>query len=199
MSVGPAISPRHWSPGRRLLVVAVLPLALLALGLFAYVLVGAITGPAGSGSTQTIGFERLDKPARPVTMPNLNGHGSVGLANLAGKPIVINFWSTTCVDCVAETRALVQVANATRGRVNFLGIDTLDELGLARAFAVKYHIPYPLTFDPDEIVGTRYGLVGLPMTFFFSPSGGRVLGVNIGAVTVRSLTHILHELYGDKA
>jgi thiol-disulfide isomerase/thioredoxin len=199
MGVGRAISPRHWSPARRLVVVAVLPLALVVVGLFSYFLVGAISGPSGPVSTQTIGFERLNKPAHPVTMPNLSGHGSTGLANLAGKPIVINFWSTTCVDCVAETRALVQVADATKGRVNFLGIDTLDELGLARAFAVKYHIPYPLTFDPNEVVGTRYGLVGLPMTFFFSPSGKEVLGVNIGAVTARSLTHILHELYGDKA
>jgi thiol-disulfide isomerase/thioredoxin len=193
------MSPRRWSPGRRLLLLALLPVGLAALGVFGYLLAGALKGTPAASSSQVIGFERLDKPARAVTMPNLTGHGSTGLANLAGKPIVINFWSTTCTDCVAETKALVEVANSTRGKVNFLGIDTLDVQGLAREFAVKYHIPYPLTFDPNEVVGTRYGLVGLPMTFFFSPSGKQVLGVNIGGVTVKSLTRILHELYGNAA
>jgi thiol-disulfide isomerase/thioredoxin len=199
MGVSRAISPRRWSPGRRMLVIALLPVGLAALAVFGYLLVGALHGSPAAGSGQYIGFERLDKPAHSVTMPNLSGHGSTGLANLAGKPIVINFWSTTCTNCVAETKALVQVADATKGKVNFLGIDTLDVQGLARQFAVKYHIPYPLTFDPNEVVGNRYGLIGLPMTFFFSPSGKEVLGVNIGAVTVQSLDRILHELYGNAA
>ncbi len=90
---------------------------------------------------------------------------------------------------------LVQVARSTAGRVRFLGIDTLDTRQAARAFATRYLIPYQLSFDPTETVGARYGLPGLPMTFFLSPFGSRIIGVNVGGLTRRALLGILHELY----
>jgi hypothetical protein len=49
------------------------------------------------------------------------------------------------------------------------------------------------------VVVARYRLPGLPVTFFLSRSGGRILGVNTGALTVRTLTAILRELYGRAA
>jgi hypothetical protein len=88
------------------------------------------------------------------------------------------------------------VANSTRGRVSFLGIDTLDARGAGAAFAARYKIPYLVGFDPTEVVGARYGVYGLPMTFFLSPSGTRILGVNVGGLTQRSLAAILRSLYG---
>ena len=62
--------------------------------------------------------------------------------------------------------------------------------------ADRYRIPYQIGYDPTEAVGARYDLPGLPVTFFLSTSGKRILGINIGALTARSLTAILHQLYG---
>jgi cytochrome c biogenesis protein CcmG, thiol:disulfide interchange protein DsbE len=154
---------------------------------------------AKAGGSVTIGFTRLDRPAPAVTLPGLSGTAAISLANLAGEPIVINFWSSSCEVCKSETQALVQVAGATRGHVRFLGIDTDDLRGPAEAFAARFHIPYPLSFDPQGVVAARYRLPGLPMTFFLSRSGGQILGVNTGALTVRTLTAILRELYGRAA
>ncbi len=103
----------------------------------------------------------MDRLAPSITLPSLTGKGSISLAELAGKPIVINFWSTTCDICRSETPVLVQVAHSTAGRVRFLGIDTLDTRSAALAFANKYRIPYRLSFDPTETVGARYRLPGL--------------------------------------
>jgi cytochrome c biogenesis protein CcmG/thiol:disulfide interchange protein DsbE len=169
--------------------------ALAFVGVFAYLLVSYLT--AGSGpAPYGFGFATVDRPAPAVMLPNLSGHGSVSLAELAGAPIVINFWSTTCDICVSETRALTQVADETRGRINFLGIDNFDPMSVARAFAARYRVPYQIGYDPGETVGARYGVPGLPVTFFLSPSGKRIVGINIGALTARSLTDILHRLYG---
>jgi cytochrome c biogenesis protein CcmG, thiol:disulfide interchange protein DsbE len=180
--------------GRWLLAIAVVPVALVV----GIVIIASRETPSPAAASG-IGFVRVNRPAPPVTMTSLTGTGTVGLASLTGKPIVVNFWATWCDNCVAETKALVQVADSTRGRVNFLGVDTLDELGLARSFAAKYRIPYQLSFDPHEIVGTRYDVPGLPTTFFLSPSGTRILGVNTGGLTVHSLDTILHQLYGPTA
>jgi thiol-disulfide isomerase/thioredoxin len=154
---------------------------------------------AKAGGSVTIGFARLARAAPSVTLPGLAGTSAISLARLAGEPILINFWSSSCTVCKSETQALVQVADATRGRVRFLGIDTDDLRGPAEAFAGRYHIPYPLSFHPQDVVAARYRLPGLPVTFFLSRSGGQILGVNTGALTVRSLTTILRELYGRAA
>jgi cytochrome c biogenesis protein CcmG, thiol:disulfide interchange protein DsbE len=186
---------QRWTPGQKLTVLALAPLAVLLLGLLGSSLAGS-PRPASAASEPGIGFTRLDRAAPGVRLPGLVGRAPVGLADLTGKPIVVNFWSSTCDICAAETRALVQVANSTRGRVNFLGIDSLDSRAAGTAFAARYRIPYQSGFDPGELTGARYGVYGLPMTFFLSPSGKRILGVNVGGLTQRSLTGILHSLYG---
>jgi cytochrome c biogenesis protein CcmG, thiol:disulfide interchange protein DsbE len=183
---------------RRIVLVFVLP-AVLLLGGIGYVIAASGTPATPAAAAQgsvVIGFSRLDRPAPAIDLPSLDGGGSISLASLAGKPVILNFWSTTCTICKQETRALVSVANLTRGRVVFLGIDTLDERGPAIAFARRYQIPYQLAFDPTEAAGARYGLPGLPATFFLSASTRRILGVNFGALTRSSLATIIHKLYG---
>jgi hypothetical protein len=103
-----------------------------------------VDGPA-SGQNAVFGFARVDRAAPAVTRPSLSGQSRIGLPSLAGEPIVINFWSSSCV------------------------------------------------------VAARYRLPGLPVTFFLAPSGRRILGVNVGALSVKSLTGILRELYGRAA
>jgi thiol-disulfide isomerase/thioredoxin len=192
------MSMRHWTPAQRLVTIALLPIAVVLAVLLVVSIAGTVSTP-GSLATTGGGFARVDRPAPSVTLPSLTGSGTIGLPELAGKPIVINFWASSCDICASEARALVQVAQDTRGRVRFLGIDTLDLRGPALAFAARYRIPYQLSFDPLGVVSARYRLPGLPMTFFLSPSGKRILGVNTGALTVRSLTAILRQLYGVTA
>jgi len=194
-------SRRGWTRGqRRILAMSAIALAACLVGVLGYEVEVSVrparaASPTAENQVQT-GFVRIDRAAPAVNLPSLVGHGSVRLAKLAGKPIVINFWSSTCAICAQETRALVQVARSTRGRVSFLGIDTLDMRASATAFADRYRIPYRIGYDPTEAVGARYDLPGLPVTFFLSTSGKRILGINIGALTARSLTAILHKLYG---
>ena len=81
-------------------------------------------------------------------------------------------------------------------KVAFLGIDTADQRGSARAFIARYNVRYPIAFDPDASAAGRYGVPGLPVTFFLSPSGKTILGENVGALTPGQLRTILHRLYG---
>ena len=143
-----------------------------------------------------LGFSKLDIPAPNVLLPSLRAGGTVSLTKLAGKPIVLNFWSTTCVVCTKETPALVSVARALRGKVTFVGIDSVDRRTPAMAFVSRYHVPYSIAFDSRGIMATHYGVIALPVTFFLSPSGKTIMGENIGALTTRSLRAILRDLYG---
>jgi cytochrome c biogenesis protein CcmG/thiol:disulfide interchange protein DsbE len=146
-------------------------------------------------SLQT-GFAKLDRQTPTVLLPSLRGSGIISIAKLAGKPIVLNFWASTCEVCKSETPALASAARTFGGKVTFVGIDSVDRHGPAMAFITRYHVPYPIGFDPKGTAAIKYGVIGLPVTFFLSPSGKTILGENIGALTRSALRTILHNLYG---
>jgi cytochrome c biogenesis protein CcmG, thiol:disulfide interchange protein DsbE len=148
------------------------------------------------GKSSGVGFVRLDRQARPVSLPSLHGSAMVDLSGLAGKPIVMNFWRSTCDPCKRESPALAGVARTLGGKVSFVGIDTIDNRAKATAFVTRYKVSYPIAFDPNGTVADEYGVPGLPVTVFLSPSGKTVVGENVGALTATKLRRILHQLYG---
>ncbi|MGI9005877.1 MAG: TlpA family protein disulfide reductase [Streptosporangiaceae bacterium] len=186
--------------GRRPLVTALLVLAAAAV-LSAGTLLGirwaASHGTKATGtSASRTGFFKLDRPASAIDLPALSGKGTVSVAALAGQPIVVNFWSSTCYPCQKETPALASVARVVGSKVRFVGIDSVDLRSAAARFVTRYKVPYPIAFDPKGTVAGQYRLVGLPVTVFLSRSGKTMLGENIGALTAPKLRAILHRLYG---
>lgn len=169
---------------------------LTAIVVVAYVILqqGTTAVPASKGTV--IGFALQDRAAPGFDLPRLQGRGSVTLDQLRGKPIVLNFWSSTCEVCKKESPAIARVARATGTQVTYIGIDTLDERAAALGFVRHYGISYQIAFDSTGATAAQYGVPGLPVTFFLAKSGKRIIGVNIGALTSSSLRRILHELYG---
>ncbi len=157
-----------------------------------------VTAPKAKAMDQgsVLGFVRQDRLAPELSLPNLRGSGMLTLTKLGGKPIVLNFWASTCVNCKQETPALASVARSLGSKITFLGVDSVDLHGQAVAFEAKYKVPYPSMFDPKGVAAARYDVPGLPVTFFLSPSGTKILGENVGALTSKSLRSILHTLYG---
>ena len=91
---------------------------------------------------------------------------------------------------------MASVARSVGDKVTFVGIDSADTRAKALAFVDKYKVPYQIAFDPDASTADHYGVPGLPVTFFLSPSATTVIGENIGALTAPKLRAILHQLYG---
>lgn len=154
-------------------------------------------GPAALGPA--LGFSRVTRPAPAFDLAALDGHGSVRLAALRGRPVVVNFWSSSCAPCKQESPAIARVATAVRGKVTFVGIDTFDSKSAARAFAARTHMTYLLAYDPTGSAASHYRVPALPETVFLTSSGTKILGVNLGGLTVAHLSAILHDLYGVTA
>jgi cytochrome c biogenesis protein CcmG/thiol:disulfide interchange protein DsbE len=170
----------------------------------AYVILsGSLGGQPASTSYRTassgIGFTAKDSPAPAFELPMVGNRGDLRLSELAGQPIVLNFWASYCDICRQESPAIAKVAHTLGGKVRFLGIDTDDEQPAALRFMRKYGISYQVVADANGTVAAKYGVPGLPVTVFISATGTRILGVNVGALTAASLTSILHRLYGSAA
>jgi thiol-disulfide isomerase/thioredoxin len=182
-----------------------LALALLAFLVFAMVQAMHYARAAQSMSTlQTAGFytpsDKAPVPfSLPVLQPGASSTAQVGstvtMSSLAGKPVVLNMWSSTCSVCKQETPAVESVARRVGGAVEFVGVDTLDQEGPALAFVQRYHVSYLELFDHSEKVGAGYAIPGLPVTIFVS-AHDKVVGGYLGALTVKTLSHYLRSLFG---
>jgi peroxiredoxin len=110
-------------------------------------------------------------PAPPLRLPGLDG-GTVDLAALRGRPVVVNFWATWCEPCVREFPRLRKAAATHRGdRLAVVGVLTSDRPAAARDFVRAHGATWPIGLDPSAATAARWGAVGLPHTWFIRPDG----------------------------
>ncbi len=116
-------------------------------------------------------FTRGAQPmAQDFTLERLNGEGSLRLSSLRGKVVVVNFWAAWCDPCKNEAPRFQAAFERYRNRVEFVGVDTTDYSGDARAFLARYGVTYPNVRDPNGRVLREYGGLPLPRTFVIGPS-----------------------------
>ncbi|HEY1419944.1 MAG TPA: redoxin domain-containing protein [Candidatus Dormibacteraeota bacterium] len=123
--------------------------------------------PAPGGGGVAPGFELASTDGRKV-----------GLADLAGRPAVINFWASYCPPCKAEMPLLQRMVSGQPG-VRLVLIDEGDSAQTARSFLSSIAIQQPALLDSDLGVGHSYGVSPLPMTVFVRADGtisGRQIG-----------------------
>jgi cytochrome c biogenesis protein CcmG, thiol:disulfide interchange protein DsbE len=123
------------------------------------------------------------------TLRRLDGNGSLTLASLRGKAVIVNFWASWCGPCKSETPRLVSFAKQWAGRpVVVVGVDVEDAPeSLGRAFAHHYGVPYPLVYDPSGSTVDPWGIgEGTPQTFFIDRRG-RIIAHVLGQVTQANL------------
>jgi cytochrome c biogenesis protein CcmG/thiol:disulfide interchange protein DsbE len=139
-------------------------------------------------------------PAAPaVTLEKLDGSGTMSLAGLRGKVVVLNFWASWCGPCKDEAPLLEQISVQYRDQgVVVLGIDSQDATSDGRKFAAKYGLTYPLLHTAGSDLSHSWGVTGYPETFLLDREG-RVVHHFPGAVTGSDVTGALKSLLGPQA
>jgi len=133
----------------------------------------------------------LGKPAPDFELVDLDGT-RVSLAELKGKPILVNFWATWCQPCVAEHSVLQRGAERWEGRAHFLGVIYNDEEENIRRFLAQRGGWGSTLVDPGSTVAIRYGVYGAPETFIIDAQG--VVREKVtGAMNMRYLEQLLSE------
>jgi thiol-disulfide isomerase/thioredoxin len=118
-----------------------------------------------------------------------NATSEKGTIAPAGKPMVVNFWFSTCEPCKREMPALSASSTKYASTVDFIGINPNDSREAATKFLKKYNITYP-TFIDDGTQLAEAGVVTFPATFFLD-SSGTIVARRAGEITAAEIDSIL--------
>lgn len=121
--------------------------------------------PAITGASQAV--------APDFTLPTLDG-GSVRMAELRGKVILLNFWATWCPPCEAEMPdldALHRTYGESQGLV-VLGVNLQEDVGKVAPFVRERNLGFPILLDMDgRVTSEVYHVRPLPTSFIIDRQG----------------------------
>ena len=160
---------------RHLVIAAVAPLLLLAL------LAAILLARAPASAPTAIGSIAPD-----FTLADLDGR-PISLAELRGRPVIVNFWASWCGPCVEEFPLLREAAERHAGEgLVVVGIVWRDRSEAAREFMARNGASWAAAMDPGERVARDYGILGPPETYFIGRDG-TIVARQIGQISASSL------------
>ena len=137
-----------------------------------------------SGALLAAGLSWLSKPvttASPVVEPrypapdfrlaSLDG-GEIGPGDYSGEVVVIDVWATWCGPCRLQAKFLEELHRELDGKgVRFLAISVGEDEATVREYVERTPFPYPVLLDPEDSLGQRYQIIGLPTVMIIDRQG----------------------------
>ena len=132
----------------------------------------AATLLAGCG-TPVQSCPKIGDRAPDFTLPGIDGK-NVSLSDYAGKPIIINTWSTSCIECKREMPYFKKVVQqyGPKGLV-FLSINTSDSIDTAKDYLNKNNYDFITLIDKKWVIYKQFCCPRTldPNTFFIGTDG----------------------------
>lgn len=182
----------------------------LSLGL----LVGLLLAGCGAGSPTTAGASTLTVEELPIGLgrgylvaglddinnrdtglqygeqaPNFRLHSDDGrhlsLADLQGRPVLINFWATWCTPCRLEMPDIVKAAT-NHPQLVILAVNVQEELDQIQPFAEEFQMTIPIVRDAAGNLRQAYEVRGMPTSVFIDKDG-KIATVWSGLLTAELL------------
>ena len=143
----------------------------LFVGVFIAAAIIGILFAALGNDPQAIQSPLLGKVAPPFALREVGSGRTIDLAQLRGRPVVLNFWATWCGPCYEEHPTLVANARALQPNVQFLGVVFQDTEDKIQKFLNERGNAYPTVVDDAGKTAIAYGVGGVPETFFLDRNG----------------------------
>jgi thiol-disulfide isomerase/thioredoxin len=139
----------------------------------------------------------------PIELAGTDLDGNdVDLAELRGKPVVVNVWASWCGPCIVEQPDLNEAAAELGDDVTFLGLNIREASeGDAAAFTRKLEVDYPSVYSPDgsallPFAGTLTPR-SIPSTVVLDAEGRVAASVQGRIPTTQTLVSIVERVLGE--
>jgi thiol-disulfide isomerase/thioredoxin len=162
------------------------------------------TGDKGyiTGTGVPTEVEAADRGA-PVELDGSDLDGdAVDLADLRGKPVVVNVWASWCPPCIVEQPDLNEAADRLGDDVHFVGLNIRDaSRDDALAFVRDLDVPYGSIYSADgaallPFAGTLTPR-SIPSTVVLDPEGRIAASVNGRIPTTQTLVSLVEAVLDE--
>src|SRR6266704_1622155 len=168
------LQPRRKNSRKRNIIIFTV-VSLLNAGLLVLLWSQLLTPAPNANNNNSDGLQLLKgHPAPEFVLAALTAQHTqtIHLSDFKGKPVVLNFWASTCVPCREEAPMLqTQAQHAQAKGIVFIGVDFQDTQADGLSFLQKYGITYLNVLDADSSTAVHYGVVYTPTTFFINSQG----------------------------
>ena len=91
---------------------------------------------------------------------------------LEDPKVFVNFWATWCPPCREEMPSMQRLYDKMpKGEFIILAILNRDEPASGEKLMKQLGVTIPMPLDPDNRVGSKFGLTGLPESFIVDRNG----------------------------
>jgi peroxiredoxin len=109
--------------------------------------------------------------APSFALPARDG-GRVQLEDLRGQVVMLNFWATWCGPCRQEMPLLAQLQQKYEPLgFTLLGVNVEPDSAAAVAWLKGVPVNFPILFDTDSAVASRFGVEGMPSSVLIDRTG----------------------------
>lgn len=145
-----------------------------------YLLAVLLTVPFLAGCGEDAPQLQNGAPVPAFALPRLDGPALAFPTDLRGQVVAVRFWADWCPFCESEMKDIEPVYRAYRDRgLAVLAVNVRQDAETAARFIERLGVSYVVLLDQDGSVARRFGVIGLPSTFFIDREGRlatRVLG-----------------------
>ena len=130
------------------------------------------------------------------------GASEMSLSELAGRPLVLNFWARFCTPCWSEMPELQSFYEEYEGRIQLVGVDVGQFTGLGSPkdtgrLLDSLGITYPAGYTDEARVVREYQIRAMPTTAFIT-ADGQLFQTWTGSITREEVTAVVREMLGKE-
>jgi thiol-disulfide isomerase/thioredoxin len=119
------------------------------------------------------------------------------LSDYRGKVVLVNFWATWCIPCRAEMPDIQTLLSEKQSQgLVVLSINSGEPYARAQSWLdeIGVHLT-AVAYDPRSVLYQRYGLLGLPTSFFVNADGA-ITRINPGPMSLTVMRLAADEALG---
>jgi thiol-disulfide isomerase/thioredoxin len=126
------------------------------------------SAPSGSGETHPL----LGKRGPEFSQKTVIGASTVSMHDLNGKVAIVDFWATWCDPCRKSFPKLEQLnAKYAGSGLKIVGISEDDDKSGIPAFASDLGAKFPLVWDENKTIASKWQPKSMPTTFIVDRTG----------------------------
>lgn len=130
-------------------------------------------------------------PAVQITAPD----GQVIHLEKPLKPVLVNFWATSCPGCISEMPEMAKMKQALGDRFEIVAISMdYDPKEQVEKFVQANPYPFIFTMDTDGSMSKAFGDIKLTPTSFLIAPNGNIVYQKIGIIDFEPVTERIKQM-----